>query len=570
MNYLYEYAKYINDPIYCIEENFNVFDNTQKGNVPFKLFYLQKNLIRALDEYRNNIVAKPRQAGVSTTVAAYLAVKIAVASKQSPEKIYILANTLTQAVDFLSKVREFLDMIPHWVWGEDYDHNKEKDGHIVGKGAAKKLKFVNESFIEARACTKNSLRGATPTYLVIDEAAFVEEGADTYAAAASATATGGKLIIISTPNGMDELYYKTYSSAVNGDNDFNIVRMHWAYDPRYNYDLVWYKLDDDKKVIEEIKEVDFDPDQIEIKLASKLYPTSTWFREMSGKLNNDRKRIAQELEVKFEGSGGNVINYDTIEYYEKNICKDHMPQKDDNLFMFKDVEDDHRYIAGVDVSTGDGKDFSTLSIFDVDTLELVLEYRAKVGDEKLADMVYYWCTRYSALTVIDVTGGYASVLVHILKQKEFKYFYMDKNIEVNEKEQDDSGDGKEKIGLKLQKYRHAAISNYTAKIENRSLLIYSKRHCNEWKTFVWKNGRQDHQSSFNDDCIMSGVLAMWVLDQVYYKLEKAKKTAESVMKAMVNVNKRTSSEIKNTKQMTEKDRIKNLNRIYGNNAWVFY
>ena len=52
--------------------------------------------------------------------------------------------------------------------------------------------------------------------------------------------------------------------------------------------------------------------------------------------------------------------------------------------------------------------------------------------------------------------------------------------------------------------------------------------------------------------------------------KKAKKTAESVMKAMVNVNKRNSPEIKNAKQMTEKDRIKNLNRIYGNNAWVFY
>lgn len=370
---------------------------------------------------------------------------------------------------------------------------------------------------------------------------------------------------------MDELYYKTYSCAVNGDNDFNIVRMHWAYDPRYNYDLVWQRFDDDKKIIEEIVEKDFDPDQIEIKLASKYYPTSTWFREMSAKLNHDRKKIAQELEVKFEGSGGNVISFDTIEWYEKNIMCDPLPNSTELLSIFKEVQEGHRYIAGVDVSTGDGKDYSTLSIIDVDTLELVLEFRGKVNDERLAEVVFNKCTEYSALTVIDVTGGYASALILLLKQQEFKYFYYENNLDVTANNDDYNNDEKEKIGLKLQKYRHAAISNYTSKIDKRVLLIYSKRHIQEWKTYIWKNGRQDHQSSFNDDCIMSAVLAMWVLDQVYHKLEKAKKLNSKILDAMLQVNKKNiTREVKVTAPKTKEDYNKRLKQIYGKDAWLLY
>lgn len=565
MNIGLEYAKYILDPSYCIEQNFQVFDATQNGYVNYRLFTLQKKLIKAYDTNRHNIVAKPRQAGVSTTTAAYLAVKIALATKESPEKVYILANKLEQSIAFLIKVREFTTMIPKWVWGEDFQMNKDVDGHIVGKGAAKKINFVNGSYIEAKACTADALRGVTPTYLIIDEAAFITEGAKTYAAAAASVATGGKMILISTPNGMDELYYKTYNGALLGDNDFNIVKMHWAYDPRYNKDLVWIEKDNDGNIINEIPETDFSEESIEIKLHSGYYPISTWFRKMCADLNNDKKAIAQELEVKFEGSGGNVIDFNTIDWYEKNVVKEPEVFASENLSIFKDVEDGKRYIAGLDVSTGDGNDYSVLTIYDVDEFELVLEYRAKVNDEQMADIVYEYCNKYNALTVIDTTGGYASVIIHILKSKDFNLFFMNDDYDVTQPNSNDINDKNKKIGLKLQKYRHAAIANYTSKIEKRQLKVYSKKQVAEWKTFVWKNGRQDHQSSFNDDCIMSSVLALWVLEQVYDKIERAKARDKKVLNAFITLNDNRPKVVLN-----QNDKKENLKRIHGDNAWLFF
>jgi hypothetical protein len=566
MNYVVEYGKFLKSPIYAIENNFQTFDATQGGYVDYKLFPLQKKLIRAYEKNRHNIVAKPRQAGVSTTTAAYLAVKIALATKESPQQIEILANKLDQSCEFLDKVRKFTEQMPAWVWGDEYNWNKEKDGHIIGKGAAKRVEFVNGSYIAAKPCTRDSLRGTTPTFLVIDEAAFVTEGAETYAAAAAAVATGGKMILISTPNGMDELYYKAYIGAVNKENNFNIVRMHWAYDPRYNYDLVWQKITPLGDVIEEFPEDKFTEESIGKRLEEGYEATSTWYRDMCVTLNNNQRAIAQELKVKFQGSGGNVISFNTIEHYEQEMIKEPIKKQGllSNIWIWNDPIEGHRYIAGVDVSTGDDNDYSVLSIIDLDEYEVVLEYREKVNSEQMSEVVEKYCNRYNAMAVIDTTGGYADLLIHLLKKRDFKHFYYD-TFNEDVKDSKDSENKNEKIGFKIQKYRHAAISNFVGLVESKKLKTYSIRQINEWKTFIWINGRADHQRSFNDDCIMSLVMPLWVAEGVYSKIEKAEKMQRAVIEAFKSIKRSTRQDRMVTK--TKEDRLKD---IYGDNAWLFY
>ena len=55
--------------------------------------------------------------------------------------------------------------------------------------------------------------------------------------------------MISTPCGMDQLYYKTYNNAVLGKNDFHVTELRWYQDPRYNAFLKWQKFDEETKVL---------------------------------------------------------------------------------------------------------------------------------------------------------------------------------------------------------------------------------------------------------------------------------------------------------------------------------
>ena len=226
------YARSLEDPIFAIEAFLKTFDLTQSGNVPFKLFYKQKEIIKSYEKNNRNIVTKPRQAGVSTTTAAYIAVKAAFGDPDNPHKVLILANKQTLAQEFLKKVKDFLDQIPYWVWGlnegTDYLEINSK-GHL-------KLKS-NGCEIRALATSKDALRGFTPTFLVMDEAAFIDNGSEVFGAALASLGTGGKISLISTPNGLDPVYYRTYDGAKKKDNNFPIVEMKWYQDVRYNRGL---------------------------------------------------------------------------------------------------------------------------------------------------------------------------------------------------------------------------------------------------------------------------------------------------------------------------------------------
>jgi phage FluMu gp28-like protein len=211
---LTEFAKCLVNPIYVIETYFSTFDKTREGIVPFKLFPRQKEIIYAYESHNRNLVTKPRQAGVSTTTAAYLAIKAGFAPKENPEAILIIANKQELAFEFLSKIKAFVSQLPRWLWGPEFYGSEENEKKAIYSTESKKeIMLPNGSRIKAVATSKDALRGFTPTYLVMDEAAFIDNGKEVYGAAMTSLGTGGAVILISTPNGQDPLYYETYKQA---------------------------------------------------------------------------------------------------------------------------------------------------------------------------------------------------------------------------------------------------------------------------------------------------------------------------------------------------------------------
>lgn len=539
-DYVKEYARYLNDPIYAIESLLEVFDMTQGGMVKYRLFEQQKEFVKNLHHNRMNIVAKARQTGASTTFAAYQAIQIALCSEKMPEKILIIANNFDTASEIYEKIKSFCAMIPAWVWGDNYDYSKKEDGHIKGKGSTKKTTFCNGCMIYAKATSKNAGRGIAATSVVIDEAAFIEVGASILASLIATTSTGGKMTLISTPNGRDEIYYKNYASALKGENNFKITEFRWYKDKRYNYDLEWVKYDEDGKEIDRIKEVNFNYDGFKDMIRKGFSPTSTWYRDMKSSFNHDRQKIAQELDIEFSGSAGNVIDDRTIKYYKNQIVIDPIKKfgKNDNAWMWKDVIEGNKYVAGVDVSTGTGKDFSTISIFDIDKMELVFEFRGKVRPEELALLVKEYCGMYNALSVVDTTGGYADVTIKDLINMGFSdllyYDKFDEDIKNVYKRESENRKVK-KYGFKIQKYRVPAIGKYVSLIENKLITIPSIRTISEWETFIWKNNRADHQTGFNDDLIMSQVMPLWVVETIYNKIDSASKVEDVIRNTWLGI-----------------------------------
>ena len=364
---LFEYGKCLSNPSYAIETYLETFDKTQEGFVPFKLFPRQKQIIQCYEKHRFNLVTKPRQAGVSTTTAAFMAIKVAFADEDNPEAVLIVANKQELAFEFLAKIKDFLGQLPRWVWGSEYyGTDKAEKKEIFHTNAKGEIKMPNGSRVKAVATSKDALRGFTPTYLVMDEAAYIDNGAEVFGAALTALGTGGKATLISTPNGMDKLYYETYSQSKKGDNNFNVIEMKWYEDLRYNKDLRWIK-DDQVEY-----EVEFTFDSYKFMISQGYKPTSSWYEEMCRGMNNDARMIAQELDVSFIGSGGNVISEADIQSQELlNVTDPEFYAGAENkIWVWEKPQEGHQYIMGClppneKVLTNNGlKDIQDVNIVD--------------------------------------------------------------------------------------------------------------------------------------------------------------------------------------------------------------
>lgn len=584
-NKFIEYAKYVQDPCYFMEQNIQVFDQKRAGGyVPFKLFEFQKEIVHNYNNNIYNLIVKSRQAGASIVSAAYVVYKLVMSTKDKPERIAILGNKLTTAKKFLKEVKNMLIMVEEsnpWVFGsENIDKKKEKERYVKGKGSTVRLEMVNGSEVVAVATSSSGLRSQSPTFIVVDEAAFiapsiVQDGL--LASINGAAATGSSILFCSTPNSFDPLYHPIMVNSLNGDNEYKISYASWVYDPRYNDDLEWILEDVHGMEIERFKECDqenaFQYERLkQMVMKSKYKPWSSWFQKQCANANYDKRVIAQEYLMDFRGSGSKVVEGNTIKYYETEMVREPILKTcfDRKGWVFKEPVEGHKYIAGADSATGDSTDNNALTIIDIDTLEIVFEYRGKCDSKLFADILFEWSTRYCALTVIDSTGGYSDLLIHLLEVKEFKYMYYEEyeqDVKVHDKNKEEEFKRKvKKAGFKIQKYRVAAINYYVGLLEQKLLIVPSMRHVNELSSFIWKNGRADHQVGYNDDCLMSTIMAVWCMEVTYGKMEKAVKRSEIVSKQWLGFGLTTDDLVyPNDKQLIYKSQIDPI----GEHSWVF-
>lgn len=579
-----EYTKCLKSPAHVIESYFETFDKTNEGYVPFKLFEGQRKLIANYEANRFNLVLKYRQAGISTVTAAYAAVKTAFATSENPEKILILANKQETSIEFLNKITYFIKQLPNWQLKDVATVNDEGKVEFP-KGAQKHVKLKNGSEIKAVATSKDALRGYTPTILILDEAAFIEGGQELWTACLASIGTGGKAFLISTPNGLDEIYHDAYEGSINNVNKFVITHLKWWEDPRFNRDLKMIKTTDvinwlEKPESERHEEIIYniipnDKGYIDETTRTRVMnyleagyrPHSSWYENMCRDMNLNKRMINQELECAFIGSGDNVIDAlvlekQVIENVREPLYKD--SEWDGLMWVWKEPEPGHRYIAAGDPSRGDSEDATGYCIIDFDTFEQVAEYHGKVTPDILGYLANKYGLIYNALTTGDITGGmgipiftklkelnFPAKLIHYDDQDDLTLFYgAPENVTPG-------------INYARLNRRTQIIQALEEAIVRGGFKIRSIRLINELKKFVYKNGKPDHMKGSHDDLIMALGMALFVANTSFKKLDAATKQTIAMLDSWKV--KSHSVESPATKMLEDINIRPDTNKIYENN-----
>ncbi len=542
-----EVTKCMRSTPYALKTYLQTYDNTVQKYVPLDLFPDQVSLIEDYDNFNENIALKYRQAGVSTVTAAWASKRLVFAKKNKPEKILIIANKLDTSVEMANKVRNFTEQWPSWV-GVGFSQEKNSQRHF---------KLTNDCEVKAVATSKDALRGYTPTILIFDEAAFIEADNDFWSACMASLSTGGKVIVISTPNGYDAIYYDIYDQALRNMNEFKISEMFWYRDPRYTRDLYMVKTNDLVHFL--LNREDYPSDTVVDLSVDNPYerdhttttdyiekgykPCSAWFEGMVKKLKFDRRKVAQELECNFLGSGDNVFESELMQTIAKNQLREPSAKlMGGSLWIFKEPENSHKYVMGVDVSRGDSEDFSCIEIIDFDEREQVLEYVGKVPPDVIAEIAFKWGSMYNAFCVIDITGGMGVSTAR--KMQEMSYpagLYVD-NVDPTKKWKWDPKINEKIPGLNFNSKRVQIISAFEEAVRH-GFKTYSHRLYNEMNTFVYINGRPDHQKGHHDDCIMAMSMAIYIAEKSFQSLQKVVNHTKAMINSWstaVNENKNTS------------------------------
>jgi hypothetical protein len=199
------------------------------------------------------------------------------------------------------------------------------------------------------------------------------------------------------------------------------------------------------------------------------------------------------------------------------------------LWTWKDPVIGHKYIMGVDVSRGDSEDFSSFQVVDFDTREQVAEFVGKLPPDTMAEICYKWGNMYSAFIVVDITGGMGVSTSRKLQELGYKNLYVD-GVELGNTWKYNPKSAEKIPGINFNNKRVQIIASYEEAMRH-DFRIYSHRLYNEMDTFIYINGRPDHQKGRHDDLLMSIAMATYVGESSFSNLTKVTELTKSMLES---------------------------------------
>jgi hypothetical protein len=471
-----EIQKCIEDPIYFVD-NYCYIVTLDHGIQQFKLYDCQKKKIKTIHENRRIIIMESRQAGKTTTSAAYI---LWYTLFQSDKNVAILANKEKTSREILSRYQLMYENLPIWM---------QQGIKVWNKGD---IELENGSKCFTAATTAAGIRSKSVNLLYIDEAAIIPNNiADQFFTSVYPVVSAGKttkILITSTPLGYNH-FWKFWNDAENGRNGFvPLFIPYWEIPGR------------DEK----------------------------WASEQRGVLGE--VKYNQEVLCKFLGSSLTLIRADTIEQMSFNdpILRDNgldvyeypvVGQKDP---QGKITQKPHSYVLVCDTAQGVGGDYSAFVVIDVTEVpyRVVAKYRNNgIAPMLYPSVIYKVASQYNmAYVLLEVNTS--EQVAHIL-YSEYEYeniFFVTKTSKGQQITGGFGGAGKTRLGVHTdRKIKRIGCFNFKSLVEEQKLLIFDADIISEISTFIEKRDSYEADEGYHDDLTMCLVLFGWLTTNPYFK-----------------------------------------------------
>ena len=462
-----EYIKCATDPVHFFRK-YCYITHPIKGRVLFHLYPFQGDTLQQIRENRFTIINKSRQLGISTLVAGY---SLWTMLFHKDKTVLCIATKQETAKGMVEKVQFMYNNLPGWLKGNQKPISDNKLS----------LKLANNSQIVATSAASDAGRSYAVSLLVVDEAAFIEGIDKIYTSIKPTIATGGGIIALSSPNGVGNWFHKMYTESEVGKNDFKAIKLPWYLHP------------------DRVAPIDEGWEQ----------------RERS---NMSPREFAQEYDCDFLGSGNTVVQADILGFYEQTYIQDPIERRfmGGDFWIWQYPDYTKKYILCADVARGDGSDYSSFHVIDIEDMEQVAEYKSQINTREFGHMLVSVASEYNnALLVVENANIGWDVINTIIERGYPNLYYsprsygeinMDKWMAKIESDQTVPG------FTNSTKTRPLVISKMESYIRERALTFHSKRLLEELRVFIWQHGKAQAQNGYNDDLVMALGIGLFVRD----------------------------------------------------------
>ena len=302
-----EYKKCAADHHYFIEKYMKIV-HVDRGFINFKPYKYQKKMLELIHKNRYFIGKLPRQSGKTTNIIGYC---LWMTLFHDDYSIALLTHRQKTALELLSRYRRAYEALPKWLQQGIIEWNKGS------------VELENHSKIKADSTTSSGIRGETYNLILLDEFAHIQNhiAHDFFTSVVPTISSGQttKLVIISTPNGMNH-FYKLWKDAEEKLSHYVPFEIHWSETP--GRDEKWKK------------------EQV------ALY---------------GQEHFEQEYGCSFIGSTHTLIDPTTL----KNLSYSTPEQIRGKINIYELPEKDHLYLITVDTSLGIEEDANAFIVSDI-------------------------------------------------------------------------------------------------------------------------------------------------------------------------------------------------------------
>lgn len=483
-----EYIKCAKDPVHFMKK-YCYIQHPQRGRIQFNLYPFQEKVLGLFKDNPYSIILKSRQLGISTLTAAF---SLWMMLFHKDKNVLCIATKQETAKNMVTKVKFMYENLPSWLKIDNIENNKLT------------LRLTNGSQIKATSASSDAGRSEAVSLLLIDEAAFIENIGEIWASAQQTLATGGGCIALSTPYGTGGWFHQTWVKAEAKENEFLPIKLPWFVHPER--DEEWRKRQDE--------------------------------------LLGDPRIAAQECDCDFSTSGDVVFYSEWLDFIKETTIKEPLERRgvDQNLWVWEPADYSREYLITADVARGDSKDYSACHVIDINTNVQVAEYKGQMPPKEFGYFLTGLATEYNNAMLVVENANIGWATLDAIRERGYRNLYHSPKSDAITAEsylRVYEGNSEMTPGFTMSmRTRPLVINKFREFVGDRSATIQSKRLLEEMKVFIWKNGRPEAQSGYNDDLVMSFGIAMFLRDT---SLKFQQQSLDNARAALNNVTSTKSS-----------------------------